>query len=217
MRTHHCGELGLSKLGETVSLCGWIHSRRDHGGVYFLDLRDRSGRVQVVVNPAFSAGTITPAAPTINAGQSITLTSSPSGGTPPYSYQWYTGAGCTSPISGATASTYGTGPLTSSVTYYYEVTDSAHSPISACSSGAFVFVIPAHVDTTGGTYMPVGVNFTDGYGHSWETPGGTVAGDPLVSYFFAGPESNFPPPMMEGWGGIYGTYDGEQGWIVSFF
>ena len=51
MRTHHCGELGLSKLGEKVSLCGWIHSRRDHGGVYFFDLRDRSGRVQVVVNP----------------------------------------------------------------------------------------------------------------------------------------------------------------------
>ena len=51
MRTHHCGELGLSKLGEKVSLCGWIHSRRDHGGVYFFDLRDRSGRVQIVVNP----------------------------------------------------------------------------------------------------------------------------------------------------------------------
>ncbi len=51
MRTHHCGELELSKLGEKVSLCGWIHSRRDHGGVYFFDLRDRSGRVQVVVNP----------------------------------------------------------------------------------------------------------------------------------------------------------------------
>ena len=51
MRTHYCGQLNTSHLGKIISLCGWAHRRRDHGGVIFIDLRDREGLAQVVCNP----------------------------------------------------------------------------------------------------------------------------------------------------------------------
>jgi len=51
MRSHHCGEIETSDVDALVEVCGWVHRRRDHGGVIFLDLRDRSGIVQVVYDP----------------------------------------------------------------------------------------------------------------------------------------------------------------------
>jgi aspartyl-tRNA synthetase len=51
MRTNYCGLTTEALLGQTVSLCGWVHRRRDHGGVIFIDLRDREGLVQIVCDP----------------------------------------------------------------------------------------------------------------------------------------------------------------------
>ena len=51
MRSHYCGLVTEALMGESVSLCGWVNRRRDHGGVIFIDLRDREGYVQVVCDP----------------------------------------------------------------------------------------------------------------------------------------------------------------------
>src|SRR3954465_10396401 len=51
MRTHYCGELSAALVDRVVALCGWAHRRRDHGGVIFIDLRDREGLAQIVCNP----------------------------------------------------------------------------------------------------------------------------------------------------------------------
>lgn len=51
MRSHYCGQLNETLVDQQVTLCGWVHRRRDHGGVIFLDMRDRDGIAQVVVDP----------------------------------------------------------------------------------------------------------------------------------------------------------------------
>ena len=51
MRTTYCGLVSEALMGQTVTLMGWAHRRRDHGGVIFIDLRDREGLVQIVCNP----------------------------------------------------------------------------------------------------------------------------------------------------------------------
>jgi len=51
MRSHYCGQISEAELDAQVTVCGWVNNRRDHGGVIFIDLRDRSGIVQVVIDP----------------------------------------------------------------------------------------------------------------------------------------------------------------------
>ena len=51
MRSHYCGDVTEDLIDQEVTVCGWVHHRRDHGGVIFIDLRDRAGVLQIVIDP----------------------------------------------------------------------------------------------------------------------------------------------------------------------
>jgi sugar lactone lactonase YvrE len=79
------------------------------------------------------------------------------------------------------------------------------APVSVCPNAG------------GGTLMPAGATFSYG-GHTWTAPSGHDGeGATWSSYFFAGPQSTVPAPMLQGWAGVYGNYAGTQGWIITFY
>ena len=96
-------------------------------------------------------------------------------------------------------------------------TSTTTSSTTTSSSSIVTQNTPKCPSTSGGVIMPVGATFGDNSGNTWVAPGGTMNGGTYSSYFFAGPQSSYPPPMVSGWGGVYGTYAGQQGWIVSFY
>ena len=150
---------GAAAAAKATEICSIATNTLTAGGAYTFELRvtdsastpetlSSSASATVTVNLALVAGTPTPSSLSIDSGQSITVTTGPSGGSGPYTYQWYSGStasACTAlgtPISGATLATYSASPTTT--TYYcYEVTDSATSPETQTSSASATVAVSA--------------------------------------------------------------------------
>ncbi len=177
----------------------------------------------------FTAPTIS-APTTIDSGQSATLltTSSFGGGASPFTCQWleevgtggFSGFGSSFPCSAGDPPIESTGALNAgSYQFELQVTDSSSPAQLVTSNAVAVTVNPALVcpSTSGGALMPVGATFTDQHGNTWVAPRGSLGGGVWNSYFFAGSQTSYPPPMLQGWGGVFGTYGGQQGWIITFY
>ena len=155
--------------------------------------------VTVTVNPALTAA-ILPASPTIDSGQTVTLTAEPSPGTSPYSYQWYTGSACAgAAISGQTTASYVTAALTSGATYSVLVTDSSVgtpnvpkcAPVTVTVNPALVAptisVSPVAIDTGQSSILTTTASFSGGtspYTCQWleKAPGAGSYGSPGSSF-----------------------------------
>jgi hypothetical protein len=124
-------------------------------------------------------------------------------------------------VGGETSAAYysliGGTSTTSSSTSTSSSTTSTTSSTSTSSSSTSSSLHPACPSTAGGTLMPPGATFTDMFGNTWVAPSGSLGGGVWRSYFFSGPESVIPPPMLSGWGGVYGTYGGGMGWVITFY
>jgi hypothetical protein len=95
-------------------------------------------------------------------------------------------------------------------------TSSSTSVSTSSSSTASPSLVCPGIGT--GSLMPTGATFTDTYGNVWVAPSGNQgSGGYWSSYFFAGPANLVPLPMLQGWAGVYGTYNGQKGWVVTFY
>ena len=186
---------------------------------YFVSVTDahpttvNSTNVIIIVNSALLANPITPSSPTIDNGQTITLTANPSGGTTSYSYQWYSGTSSTcssdTAISGATSSTYPASP-TSSTYYCYSVTDSATTPETNTSTTNFITVNP----TLTATISPTTTNT---YTYLTTTLTATASGGtPSYSYQWYNDTSGIPSAISGATSSTYNVAFSSAGTYVFF-
>ena len=182
---------GTGAVGDAPETCSVVASTLTTGDTYSFELEvtdsalmseslSSASSATVAINPTLTPGSSTPPTPILDSGQSITLTASPSGGSQPYTYQWYSGSTASacvalgSPISGATLVTYSASPTTT--TYYcYVVTDSNSNSQTSGSAGVTadpapsISVAPSSVTMDSGQTVTLSSTVTGGTGtFSWQ-------------------------------------------------